>query len=774
MKQFTGILLCLFISLSLFGQAKFTISGFVADQRGEELIGANVYIKELSKGTSTNTYGFYSLTLPTGTYHLIFSYIGYKDQEVGVELTSDKQIKIYLEETSQMLETVEISTERKDVNVKKVEMSTAKLQMKTIQKIPVVFGESDILKTIQLLPGVLAASEASGGFHVRGGSADQNLILLDNANVYNASHLMGFFSVFNSDAIKDLKLYKGGIPAEYGGRLSSILDVHMKEGNNTEFHGQGGIGLISSRLTLEGPIVKNKISFLVSGRRTYADLFLPLSQDSLAKQSKLYFYDLNAKLNYSINENNRVFLSGYFGRDVLKLGDMLSMDYGNATITGRWNHLFNKRLFMNATTIYTDYNFDIGANQGVQKFSLLNYIHDLNQQLDLTYYLNPENTITFGIQAIHHSISPGRANGQFNDSTKFDYIIPSVDSWEYGIYISNEQEITSKFSIQYGLRNSLFQYLGTNESFNFDRTNPQEYTVIDTSFNRPDKFYDGLEPRLSLRYTLDEKSSVKASYNRMVQYIQLASNSTAALPLSYWFSSSENIKPQKADQVALGYFRNFKDNAYETSAEVYYKNIINSIDFRDHANLLLNDKYEGEIRTGDAKSYGLELYIKKQTGKMTGWISYTYSRSFKKIPEINSGVTYNADFDKPHNLAIVYSYDITQRLNISANWVYSSAPPRTMPDTRYKYESVVAPDYGDRNSVRVYPYHRLDLSATLQLGKKKKKFEQNLNISIYNVYNRKNPIMISFVADENDPNYIHTKITYLYGIIPSITYNFSF
>lgn len=774
MRQILAIIICLFLSIPLFSQSKFTISGFVSDPHGEELIGANVYIKELEKGTSTNTYGFFSLTLPQGNYHLVFSFIGFKDQEVAVELTSDQTLKISLEESSQMLETVEVSTERRDVNVRKVEMSTAKLQIKTIQKLPVVFGEADILKTIQLLPGVLPASEASGGFHVRGGGTDQNLILLDGASVYNASHLLGFFSVFNSDAIKDLKLFKGGIPAEYGGRLSSILDIHMKEGDNTEFHGEGGIGLISSRLTLEGPIVKNKVSFLLSGRRTYLDLFFPLLQDSLAKKSKLYFYDLNAKINYSINENNRVFLSGYFGRDVFKLGSMLSVDYGNATITSRWNHIFNKRLFMNANSMYTDYNINVGSTFGVNNFNMISYIHDFTQQFDFTYYLNPGNTITYGVQAIHHTIDPGKAEGQFNDSTKFNYTIPIVNSWEYGIYVSDEQDITSRLSLQYGLRNSLFQYLGTNQSFVFDKTNPQEYTVTDTLHNQADKFYDGLEPRLSVRYTLDNNSSLKASYNRMVQYIQLASNSTSAFPLSYWFSSSYNIKPQKADQVALGYFRNFKDNTYETSVEVYYKNIKNSIDFRDHAQLLLNDKYEGEIRTGTAKSYGIEFYIKKQTGKITGWISYTYSRSFKKIPEINNGVTYNADFDKPHNLALVFSYDITERFNLSADWVYTSAPPRTMPQSRYEYESVVVPVYYDRNSVRVYPYHRLDLSATLRLSKKKKKFESDLNFSIYNVYNRHNPIMISFSPDANNPDYIHTKITYLYGFIPSVTYNFNF
>ncbi len=774
MKRPAALLLLLFLSLAIFCQTKYTISGYVTDPHGEEMIGANIYIKELGKGTSTNNYGFYSLTLPQGTYHLVYSFIGYKDREETVVLNSDQNLKISLEETSQMLETVEVSTERRDVNIKKVEMSTAKLQMKTIQKLPVVFGEPDILKTIQLLPGVIPASEASGGFYVRGGNSDQNLILLDNATVYNASHFLGFFSVFNSDAVKDLKLYKGGIPAEYGGRLSSVLAVQMKEGSMEELHGKASIGLISSHLTLEGPIKKDKASFLISGRRTYIDLFFPLLKDSLAKKSKVFFYDLNAKINYSINENNRVFLSGYFGKDVLKLGNIVGMNYGNSTVTARWNHVFNKKLFLNATTLYSDFNFNVGANQEVTKYNILNYIHDYSQQFDLTYYLNPENTITYGAQATYHSIRPGEASGQFNDSTKFNYKVPIVNCWEYGFYVSNEQDLSSRISLRYGIRSSIFQYLGSNQFFDYDKSNPQEYVVTDTSKGRPDKFFIGLEPRLSARYSINDKSSIKASYDRMYQYMQLASNSTAALPVSYWFPSSYNIKPQRDDQVALGYFRNFKDNMFETSVEIYYKWIKNSIDFRDHASLFLNDKYEGEIRTGKAWSYGVEFYIKKQAGKFTGWISYTYSRTFKNIPEINNGKTYKADYDKPNSIAIVGSYDITERLNIAANWVYTSAPPRTMPDSRYEYEGVVAPVYYERNSVRIYPYHRLDLSANYRLNKHKKKFEQLLNVSFYNVYWRKNPIMVSFDQDPKDAYVIHARITYLYRFVPSASYIVNF
>ncbi len=772
MKTFyLTIVFLLFISIN-YAQQKYTLSGYITDELGEELIGANVMLKDQVKGTISNTYGFYSLTLPAGNYKLEFSFVGYQTQIIDVALMSNKQMNISLIESSEVLETVDVYAEGKDVNVREVEMSTNTLQMKTIQKLPMLLGETDVIKTIQLLPGVMQSNEASGGFHVRGGGTDQNLILLDNAVVYNASHLVGFLSVFNSDAIKDLKLYKGGIPAEYGGRLSSVLDIHMIEGNKQEYHGAGGIGTITSRLTFEGPIIKNKMSFILTGRRTYADIFLPFAKDSMAKESKFYFYDLNAKVNYNINDNNRIFLSGYFGRDVFKLGDMMDMDYGNATVTARWNHVFNNRLFMNSSSIYSSYLYQMGVTEGVTNLNWTTYIHDLNQRLDFTYYLNPENTIEFGAQVTKHNFCMGRISGKLDDSTEISYTIPNSRSLEYALYVSNEQDLTSRLSIYYGLRYSFFQNIGNGQSLVFDRTDPTEYTVTDTlHFGWNEIFHsytNGLEPRLSMRYKLDDFSSVKASYNRMYQYIQLASNSTMSLPVDYWFPSSPNIEPQLADQVAAGYFRNFKGNTYETSVEVFYKWTQHTVDFRDHASLLLNDAYEGEIREGKGWSYGAEFLLRKQEGKLTGWISYTYSRAFKKIPEINQGKTYPASFDKPHNVAIVASYDVTERLNISGNWIFISATPRTMPTSRFEYGGAIAPVYSDRNSVRIYPYHRLDLACNYRINRTRRKMDTFINFSIYNVYMRKNPIQITFSADSDNPEETQAFMTYLYRIVPSI------
>ncbi len=785
MKKYYWVALCLLLCNLLSGQQKYTLSGYITDKLGEELIGANILLADQVKGTISNAYGFYSLTLPTGNYKIEFSFVGYETQIIDVVLNSNKKLTVALEESSEMIQTVDVFAEGKDVNIRDVEMSTNTLQMKTIQKLPMLMGETDVIKTIQLLPGVMQASEASGGFHVRGGSTDQNLILLDNATVYNASHLVGFLSVFNSDAIKDIKLFKGGIPAEYGGRLSSVLDIHMKEGNKQEFHGAGGIGTITSRLTVEGPIINNKMSFIVSGRRSYADMLLLFVRDSMAKESKFYFYDLNAKVNYNINDNNRVFLSGYFGRDVFGFGDMMDMDYGNSTVTARWNHVFNNRLFLNASTIYSNYVYNMGYNEDIIDIDWVTYIHDLNQQLDFTFYLNPENSIQFGAQVIKHNFGMGRFNIQMNDTSTYEnsassygYTIPNSHSLEYAFYLSNEQEITSWLTLQYGLRYSFFQNIGKGQSLVFDRTNPQEYTVLDTlkydTYEVFNSYFNGFEPRFSIRARLNKYSSVKASYNRMFQYIQLASNSTASLPVDFWFSSSPNIRPQIADQVAGGYFRNFKENTYEASVELFYKWIQHTVDFRDHASLTLNDAYEGEIREGNGWSYGAEFYVRKQEGKLTGWISYTYSRAFKQIPEINQGKTYQASHDKPHNIAIVVSYDLTERLNFSGNWVYISAPPRTMPTSRFEYGGSIAPVYSDRNTVRIFPYHRLDLACNWRMNQTKRRFESYLNFSIYNVYMRKNPIMINFVPDAENAHVTKSYMVYIYRLVPSITYSCKF
>ncbi|MBN1950503.1 MAG: TonB-dependent receptor [Bacteroidales bacterium] len=778
MNKLGWVLLFLLLFCGPLGaQSKHTLSGYVTDARGEELIGANVFIHGQTRGTITNTYGFYSLTLPEGKYKIECSFIGYQSQMTDVNLNQDRQVKFRLEESTQEIQSVEVYAEGKDVNIRKVEMSTNTLPMKQIQKLPQLLGETDIIKTIQLMPGVLQSSEASGGFHVRGGGVDQNLILLDNATVYNASHAVGFLSVFNADAIKDVKLYKGGIPAEFGGRLSSILDIHMNEGNKQEFHGAGGVGTITSRMTVEGPVIPGKASFIVSGRRSYADIFLPFIKDSLASESVLYLYDLSAKVNMNLGEKDRVFLSGYFGRDVVEITDLISQDFGNATLTARWNHVFNNKLFFNSTTVYSNYRYDLGMEDDLFNVNWITNIEDYSQRFDFMYYLNPENTVKFGVQAIQHGFSPGTIEGMI-DTMKVEYQIPEILSREFGVYASNEQELTSWLSIQYGLRYSYFQNIGPGQSVVFDTSDPQSYMPVDTLHFSEDTVFNtynrGWEPRFAIRITTGPLSSVKASYNRMYQYIHLASSSTASLPLDFWFPSSPNIKPQQADQIAAGYFRNFDNNIFEASVEVFYKWYKNSIDFKDHAQLLLNDAYEGELRIGKGWSYGVEFLLRKQTGKLTGWISYTYSRSFKQIPEINHGEPYPANYDKPHDFAIVLSYDLNDRINFSGNWIYTSAPPRTMPTSRFEYGGMIAPVYSDRNTVRIFPYHRLDLAFNWRLNKVERRFNHYLNFSVYNAYMRKNPLMISFSQNDEDPLQTDATMYYLYQIVPSITYSFKF
>ena len=788
LKIHLGIVFLLLLFPSyLTAQSRYTISGHVSDEKGEMLIGVNIYTQQKKIGAVTNDYGFYSLSLPQGKYVIVYSYLGYETQQKEINLTKDIMLDINLHASTRNIESVEVKAERRDANVERVEMSTNKLPMKTIKQLPVIFGETDVIKTLQLLPGVQMASEASGGFHVRGGNVDQNLILLDDAPVYNSSHALGFFSVFNGDAIKDIKLYKGGIPAEYGGRLSSILDIRMKDGSDNQYGVSGGIGLISSRLEVEGPLVKDKSSFFISGRRTYADLFLPLAKDSLAKKSKLYFYDLNTKINFRLNEKNRVYLSGYFGRDVVKLGDLISLDYGNATGTLRWNHLFSSKLFLNTTLVYTNFHYNLVVDEDLMKVDWITDIIDLTAKTDLTWFLSPANTIKFGIGTTYHDLNPGLIDAKI-DTVPYHYDLPDNYALEHGIYLENKQELSGRLSLEYGIRLSVFQNMGKSRYYLYDKSNPLRYEITDTiKYDRGKLFntYTGWEPRLAVRYKTGASSSVKASYNRMYQYIHLASNSTNTLPINEWFPSSPNIKPQVADQVAVGYFQNFKHNVIETSVEAYYKKIHNAIDFRDHAELVLNDRLEGELRIGEAYAYGIEFMVKKPEGRLNGWVSYTYSRSIRKIPEINNGEKYPASYDRPNDISVVLSYNLTDRINISADWVYSTAVPRTMPTGRFEYEGMIAPVYSDRNGVRIFDYHRLDLSVTLYNKKKLQKhprkdgkprgdFESNWNFSIYNVYARKNPVLIQFKQSDLNSRVTEASIVYLYSIVPSVTYNFKF
>ena len=757
---------------------KLTISGNLKDfSNGEDLLGATIYIKELQAGTVTNMYGFYSLSLVSGEYTLVFSYIGYQEMERKVVLDKDMVLDLELKPASEELGEVEVKGERANHNITRAEMSTVKMQMKEIRRIPALMGEVDIIKAIQLLPGVQAVSEGSSGFSVRGGSADQNLIQLDEAPVYNASHLMGFFSVFNNDAIKDVKLYKGDIPASSGGRLSSLLDVRMKDGNSKKFSGTGGIGTISSRLTLENPL-GDRGSFIVSGRRTYADLFLVFSKNDVLKKSTLYFYDFNGKVNYKIGEKDRIYLSGYTGRDEFG-NEYFMMGFGNQTFSARWNHLFSRQLFANTTLVYSKYDYSLGVPEGgANSFEWTSYLQDYAAKLDFGYYPNSHHNIKFGISSTYHTFAPGTAKGIGEETFFNTYKVPNSHAIESGIYASNEQKIGALLTLKYGIRYSIFQNIGPGTFYEFDTSNPDEYVMTEEKkYESGDVFntYAGFEPRLGLNYQLSEKSSVKASYSRTRQYIHLAQNSTAGTPLDIWFPSSPNVEPQIADQVAMGYFRNFKNNMFEASAEVYYKKMDNAIDFKDHASLLLNKELEGELRYGEATAYGIEAMVRLNHDRWNGWISYTYSHTEREIPEINGGKAYNAPYNKPHDISIVLNYNVSKRLIASANWVYQTGAPVTFPVGRIEYQGIYAPVYSERNEFRMPDYHRLDLAVTLK-GKEKpgRKWQGEWNFSVYNAYARKNAWAISFLQDEENPKETYAEMTYLFSIIPSITYNFKF
>ncbi len=751
------------------------ISGHILDsESGESLIGASVLIKELGVGTISNSYGFYSLSITPASYTLICSYIGYEDYVQKVDMTKDLRLEIELTPSSEELDEIQVKGERRDQNIKQVEMGVEKLQPHTIKSIPALMGEVDLIKAIQLLPGVQSTSEGGSGFSVRGGSPDQNLILLDEATVYNASHLMGFFSVFNNDAIKDLKLYKGDVPSQYGGRLSSLLDVRMKDGNSKKFEGAGGIGTISSRLTIDGPLKKDKTTMLLSGRRTYMDLFLPLSSDEDVRDSRLYFYDASMKLTHRLNDNNRLYVSGYLGRDVMK-SSFFRMGFGNKTFTARWNHIFNQKLFMNLTTVWSRYDYELGtAEDEPESWLWESDLEDIGLKADFGYYITPEHSLKFGLQSSHHTFNPGAAMGVGDQSIFGEYIIGKNYALEHAAYLEHQHKIGDKLVLKYGIRASLFQNIGDGTVYDFDNS----YEVVDsTVYNSGEvhKNYWGLEPRFGVNYLFAKDWSFKFNYNRSRQTIQQATNTSAGSPLDIWFPASPNVKPQVADQFALGIFRNLQNGVYQLSVEAYYKDMKNTIDFADHAELLLNKYLEGELRVGKAKAYGTEFLVKKTEGKLTGWIGYTLSRSERKIPEINDGKTYSAPFDKTHDLSVVLNHQLSKRVSLSANWVYSTGQPITLPVQRYEVNGTIIPYYSERNGARYDDYHRLDLSLTLQSrNRKQRPWNGEWVFSIYNVYNQKNTWALNFVQDEENPNETYAEKTYLFPIIPAVTYNFKF
>ncbi len=762
--------LCLFPLLP--AQERYTVSGHITDaESGEELIGATLFLSAIGQGTATNTYGFYSLTLPPGTYRIEVSYIGYESQSFSVDLVEDKTVNVELQAKMSILDEVVISGIGADENVRSTEMSIARLNVKEVKEIPVIFGEQDLLKTIQLLPGVSGTGEGGSGYFVRGGGAGQNLILLDEAPVYNASHLLGFFSVFNSDAIKDMKLYKGGMPPEYGGRLSSVLDVKMKDGNLRKLGISGGLGLISSRLTIEGPFKKEKGSIILSGRRTYADLFLRLSSDTLVNSNILYFYDLNIKGNYKVGEKDRIFLSGYFGRDVFKYSDAFGFDWGNGTATVRWNHLFSPRLFLNSSLIYSNYSYDFFVDEGGMNFTIRSAIRDWHLKEDFHYFLNPGNTLKFGLKLNHHKFIPGVVDA--SESSGVNKLkLTEKYALETAVYLSHEAHLFDWLTVNYGLRFSMFHLIGPGNVYRYD----EEGAVYDTTgYDNGELIhgYYGLDPRVTATFRVDESSSLKASYVRTNQYIHLLSNTTSTTPMDAWVPSSTNVKPQVGDQLALGYFRNFKENKYEASLELYYKWMQNQIDYRNGADIFLNEQVESQLVYGRGRSYGSEFFLKKKGGKLHGWISYTLSKTERLFDDINDGKAFPAKQDRRHDVSIVALYHIGKRWTISGTWVYYTGNAVTFPSGKYEIEGTTVNMYTERNGHRMPAYHRLDLGVTLK-GKERKRYESSVDLSIYNVYSRKNAYSIRFEEDEDDPSKTVAKKLSLFPIVPSVTYNFRF
>ena len=784
MKQFTILLLLLFFTIP--GIAGFagvvTLSGYLKNKaNGEALIGATVYIPELKTGVITNSYGFYSISVPPKTYSVSFSFIGYQTQSPSVDLNSSKQLNLMLEEETKQIDEVVVTGEKKNRNVESLQMSMAKVQVKMIKKLPSFMGEVDIIKSITLLPGIQNGGEGSSGLYVRGGGPDENLMILDEAPVYNASHLMGFFSVFNSDAIKDVDVYKGGIPAEYGGKASSVIDIRLKDGNSQQLGMTGGIGNISSRLTVEGPIIKDKWSFIVSGRRTYADYLGKLMGIEQLKENQLYFYDLNLKTNAQINAKNRLYLSAYAGDDYFKVGQSIYMKWGNLTSTVRWNHLFTDKLFSNTSLIFSRYNYNLGVpGSGADQFDWTSQIRDYNFKQDFSWYLNSKNKLTLGLNLIYHHFEPGQVDA--NEKSYFtDIKLTNYNALDNSIYVSNEQTIGARLTMRYGLRYSYFQQIGkgkVREYLHPDQPNQKEVigTIEYGSGKLVPPAYHNLEPRLALKYMLSPESSIKASYNRMVQNLHLISNTNSPTPLDIWLPSSTYIKPLIANQIGLGYFRNFNKNMFETSAEVYYKKMRNVIDYVDGAELFLKENLETELLHGSGYAYGLELYAKKQEGRLTGWLSYTLARSMRKIPGINEGKAYPSSYDRTHNISVVANYDLTKRWNFSTSWVFATGNPTSYPIAKYDVQGNTIYYYAARNSNRIPDYHRLDVSFTYDFKKnERRKVKQSLNFSIYNLYARRNAYSVTFRQNEDNPNVSEaTRLSIIGSMIPSVTYNFNF
>lgn len=787
MKRYIFLVFFLF-SLAA-GAQKFTISGYIKDaSSGESLIGASIYLKEPLKGTTSNHYGFYSITADKGTYTLVSDFMGYSQYTKTIELNQNMTINIELEPKAITGKEVVITGERPDENLQNTSMGTFQMPVEKIKTIPVLFGEVDILKTIQLTPGVQSGGEGNSAFYVRGGGPDQNLVMLDEAVVYNASHLFGFFSIFNADALQNVELTKAGMPANYGGRLASVLDISMKDGNMKKYQVNGGIGLISSRLTVQGPIKKDTSSFIISARRTYADIVMKpfIKKTSPFRNSGYYFYDLNTKVNYRLSNKDRLYLSGYFGRDIFDIENSEdqfknSISWGNTTVTARWNHLFTQKLFANISLIFSDYQFEMGATQNLYEMKLLSGIKDYNAKLDFTYLPASSHVLKFGANYVYHIFTPNNASAkadgvelQLGDDVK-------LHSHEAAIYLNDELDLGKKIKINAGLRGSFFAHVGP-----FDRYIKDSVTnlVVDTIHYKAGemiKDYWHLEPRISARFTINAKSSIKASYTQNYQYIHLASPTTVSLPTDIWFPSTEIVKPQYGTQYSLGYYRNFSDNTIETSFEVYYKRMKNQIEYAEGALIEdnINNNTDNNFVFGTGQSYGFEVFLNKKIGSTTGWIGYTWAKTTRQFDDINSGDEFSAKYDRRHDISVVLTHQLTEQLVMSFVWVYSTGNTATMPVSRYIISGNIVNEYGPRNGFRMPAYHRGDFSLTWypKSKKKKRKIEESWNFSIYNFYNRRNPYFIYFNVSGDllaGDVTIQAKQVSLFPFLPSITWNFKF
>ncbi|NLU95324.1 TonB-dependent receptor [Chitinophaga sp. Ak27] len=782
-------LLLITISLGAYSQEKVTLSGIINMKTSTEtIIGASIFIPGAKVSTITNAYGFYSVTLPKGEYTIVISCVGFETIEEHIVLAANTRKNFSMPEKSKNLNEVVIKYNGSANNIRKPEMSVNKLSISTIKKMPAVMGEVDILRAILQLPGISTAQEGATGFNVRGGSVDGNLILLDEAVVYNTSHLFGFLSVFNADVIKDLKLYKGGIPANFGGRTSSVLDIYQKEGNNETFHITGGIGAISSRLLAEGPIVKDKSSFVVAGRTSYAHLFMKLADNP----NSISFYDLNAKLNFKVNDNNRIFLSGYFGKDKMDFSNFFSNNYGNSFFNLRWNHIFSEKFFSNASIIYSRY--DYGLKIKYVGIDWVSDIRNFNFKYDFSHHLSDKLVLNYGINSTYYKFNPGTIKPMDSTSAINPDQIEKKYAWENALYISADQKLTDKISLTYGLRYSYFLRLGEQHVNNYANSqavlfNPElqiyeegKPTSI-TYYNKNKKIieFGNLEPRLAVSYALNDDQSIKASYNRMSQYIHLISNTASVSPLDIWAPSDQYLKPEILDQVALGYFRNFPNGKYSLETEAFYKKIKNKADYIDGAELIAQKAIEQVLLNGEARAYGLEVMLKKNTGRMTGWLSYTLSKAEQRTPGrnaaepgINNGQWYRANYDKTHNLSLTAAYQLTKKWSFGGIFTYQTGKAATYPIGKYQYQGITTANYGRRNANSLPAYHHLDLSASYTpKPDSKKRWKGEWVFSIYNVYGRNNAASLMF-EQNRETGLSEAKRISIFGIVPGVTYNFKF